>query len=272
MKKLLVWVGVILVLLLSISAVTVYRIRDIKGDMTGAPTLRQELNNRYLKTVADTTFVKISDGFQLHDSIYFKDETYTKQQIQALPTDNQLVVGLRNYGSTIKALPFGVTLANLFATQTTLADGVYYTALFEIKDTITVTGVGWVQQTQGSYTADNYNGVAIYTVSGGTDTKLVETVNDGNIWKAVAGSSTKAFPTTQILLPGNYKISALWNASATPTAPIVYAHTTVGGNITYLLPNNQKISATLSAQTSMPASVVGSSLTSVSNYLGIWLY
>jgi len=221
---------------------------------------------------ADARYVKSAGSFQLKDSIYFKEDVYTKKQVQQLPIQDELVSGLQSYGSTIKALPFGLSLSNLFATQTTLSDGVYYTALFEIKDTITVTGVGWVQQTQGNYTSDNYNGVAIYTISGGTDTKLVETVNDGNIWKAAAGSSTKSFPTTQTLLPGNYKISAMWNASATTTAPIVYAHTTVGGNIIYLLPNNQKISATLSAQTSMPASVVGSSLTSVSNYLGIWLY
>jgi hypothetical protein len=197
---------------------------------------------------------------------------YTKKEVQNIRIKDALVAGLQAYGSTVKALPYGLSLSNLFATQTTLADGVYYSALFEIKDTITVTGVGWVQQTQGAYTSDNYNGWAIYTISGGTDTKLVETANDGNIWKAAAGSSTKAFPTTQTLLPGNYKISAIWNASATTTAPIVYAHTIVGGNITYLLPNSQKISATMSAQTTMPGSVVGSSLTSVSNYLGIWLY
>lgn len=197
---------------------------------------------------------------------------YTKQEIQNLPIQDELVAGLRLYGSQVKALPFGVALPHLFASTATLTDGLAYYALFEIKDTITVTGVGWVQQTQGAYTADGYNGFAINTISGGTDTKFVETVNDGNLWKAVLGSATKAFAEPVVLLPGNYKISALWNSSASTTAPAIYAHTAGSANLTYLLPNSQKVSGTIAAQSTMPTSVANSSLVHNGNYLGLYLY
>lgn len=45
------------VVFISIGAVTTYRIRDIKGDTTGAPTLRQELTSRYVKSVVNDSLL-----------------------------------------------------------------------------------------------------------------------------------------------------------------------------------------------------------------------
>jgi len=239
--------------------------------LVGLATFAQ-LNAALTVKKADARYVKSAGSFQLKDSIYFKEDVYTKKQVQQLPIQEQLIVGLQNYGSTVKALPFGVTLSDLFASTTTLLDGVIYDNYIQVKDTVTITGVGWVQQTTGAYTADGYNGWAIYSTTGGVDTKIVETANDGNIWKAATSVATKAFPTPQVLLPGNYKILALYNTSAQTTAPIIYAHTAVSGNIIHLLPNSQKMSGTLTGQTTMPSTVTNSGLTNATNYLGFYLY
>lgn len=240
---------IVIAAFIALGAVTPLRISDVVG-------LYTELANR----------PKISDGVNPWDYVY------SKKQVQALPIQEQLIVGLQNYGSTVKALPFGVTMSDLFASTTTLLDGVIFDAYVQIKDTVSITGVGWVQQTTGAYTADNYNGWAICSTTGGVDTKIVETANDGNIWKAAVGVAQKAFPAPQVLLPGNYKILALYNTSAPTTAPIIYAHTAVSGNIIYLLPNSQKMTGTLTAQTTMPSTVTNSGLTNATNYLGFYLY
>jgi len=225
---------------------------------------------------ANSLYPQIDQGFQLKDTFYTETESralfYTKKQVQSLPIQDELVSGLQSYGSTIKALPYGIALPHLFASNSTMVDGTLWDIYVQIKDTVTITGVGYVQHTQGAYTADQYNGFAIYSTSGGTDTKVVETPNDGNLWKAAAGNVTKAFTTPQVLLPGNYKICAVWNASATTTAPVVYTHTGVSANITYLLPNSQKITGTVTSQNTMPSTIANSSLTSQSTSLGIYLY
>lgn len=260
MKKLFLFVFILVLAILSYAQVPV---------KPNQPYVKTVDANTYFGTKIsnDTLFLKVSDAISA--TSYF----YTKQQTQALLINTQLIVGLQSYGSPLKALPFGVTMSDLFSSNSTMVDGTLWNMLLEVKDTITVTGVGYVQHTQGAYTSDQYNGFAIYSTTGGTDTKVVETVNDGNIWKAASNSKVeKAFATPQVLLPGNYKICAVWNASATTTAPILYTHTGVSANITYLLPNSQKISGTVAVQNSMPTTIANSSLTSQSNFLGIYLY
>lgn len=263
MKKLIFIISLLLFAAISPAQI---RISQIQGDTSGAATLKTELKNRDTRAVADGRYFLVSNGVPAAN-LY-----YTKKQVLNIRVKDELVSGLQAYGSQVKALPYGVALPHLFASTATILDGVYYSALFEIKDTIIINGVGWVQQTPGQYVADGYNGFSIYSCSGGTDTKVFETANDGNIWKASAGNATKAFSSQQTLLPGNYKLAALWNSSSTTVSPAIYAHTAVSGNIIYLLPNNQKMSGTYTGQSSMPPTVTGSNLVSTANYLGLYLY
>ena len=60
----------------------------------------------------------------------------------------------------------------------------------------TITGVKWYQTVAGNYTGDNYNGVGLYSYSGGTITLVASSTNDANIWKATANTvGSKAFTT-----------------------------------------------------------------------------
>jgi hypothetical protein len=96
------------------------------------------------------------------------------------------------------------------------------------KETI-ATGVQWFQGTQGVYTANNTNGVALYSVNPTTYvvTKIAESTNDGNIWKGSTGSvQTKDFATPVTIQPGLYYIGALYSSSAQTTAPVVWGTAT----------------------------------------------
>lgn len=124
-------------------------------------------------------------------------------------------------GSTIKAEPVlgNITRAQLSLTMTD-QDQLFMVVYLPVAATIT--GVKWWQVTQGSYTANNYNGWQLYSLSGGTLTTIDSTVNDGTIWKGTGSTlQSKAFSTTHALAAGVYVVSALYCRSAETTAPAI---------------------------------------------------
>lgn len=217
MKNFLKHLVLIVLLIAGISAVTVYRIRDIQGDKVGDPTLKQELANRYTKPTADTTFVKVADGFQLSDSVYFKDDVDALFLAKTIGMYNLLI----NLGSDVKGVPVGANFAN--TSNVALADNIQYFGMCYVPNDVTVTGIRFVQAVAGNYTPDNTNGIALYSYSGTTYTKVVETTNDTgdpNIFEASANTVvTKAFSTPSAITKGFYAVSFLYNSSAQTTAP-----------------------------------------------------
>jgi hypothetical protein len=125
----------------------------------------------------------------------------------------------------------------------------------------TITGVKWIQQTQGVYTGDNYNGWGLYSYSGGTLTLVASSTNDSEIWKGAGNSAqTKAFSSPYSAAAGVYFVAWLYCQSAQTTAPTIAAKATLQAGSDGFLTNSAKISSSLSAQTSLPASTAASSL------------
>lgn len=267
MKKLLHILLITAFVLLAASP-AIYRIRDIKADVTGGLTLRQELDARYLKTVTDTTFVKIDSAVTAYS--YF----YTKSQIDARKPKSTMFEALKLLGFNAKALPIGVeSSVNMFPSNAALTDGMVYWVLFQAKTDTVITGVSWLQQTQGVYTADAYSGFGLHSLSGGTLTKITQTVDDASLFKVAAFAvGSKAFPSPQTLTPGIYAISGVWNASATSTAPVIYNFGAMSANVSTLLANSVKITASLAIQTSIPSPQLMSGLTANSAIQGFWVY
>lgn len=139
---------------------------------------------------------------------------------------------------------------------------------------MTITGVKWIQATQGNYTANNYNGVALYTLSGGTYTRVAQSTDDGNIWKASANTlSSKAFSSTYSASAGLYFIACLYCQSAQTTAPALYSTpSTVFQNYTLDFTNSSKIQGLITSQTSLPTSFAGSSASVTTPGLYLSLY
>jgi hypothetical protein len=184
-----------------------------------------------------------------------------------------LLHALQMLGSEIKALPIGVF--QLLGSTYTLVDGRSIGQLFVIDKAVTITGAAFVQQTQGNYTADNYNGFALLSVNKttGVATKVTETADDGNIWKAAAlAKVSKAFPAPVTLQPGVYALMAVWNASATTQAPVVYAHVAIGTQYKKTSGGVLDISFYIDPKNSFGATENISAGLALSNVTGFWLY
>jgi hypothetical protein len=138
---------------------------------------------------------------------------------------NKDLLGLQALGSPVKSSPIGT--AFMPATGSSLvASRSYFNAIIVEKE-ITITGAMWYQSTQGVYigTGGNYNGIALYSQSGGTLTLIDSTARDTTIWKASNATwNQKAFAGgSRTLQPGVYYLLALANplAGTFGTAPVI---------------------------------------------------
>lgn len=155
-------------------------------------------------------------------------------------------------GSTIKAQSFDSEM-NTTTTVRGLADGRIEFQSVYISQAATITGAWFLQVTQGNYTADNYNGIGLYSYSAGTLTLVASTTNDGNIWKTAASTyASKAFSTPYSAAAGVYYVGFLYNSSAQTTAP------SVGGKVSAAVLNGSITSNSASffhyktSQTALP--------------------
>ena len=176
-------------------------------------------------------------------------------------------------GSTIKGVT--LTASDFKPTATTaLSSGVLYLFPVYIPITTTVTGVKFMQGVQGVYSATNYNGVGLYSVSSGTLTLQASTTNDGNFWKGTANTwQTKPFSSTYSAAAGVYYIGVLYSGSQTTAPTISVSQPSSGNNLPLLdFTNGNKLSSTLNAQTSLPTPQAMSA-TSVNNTMwAVYIY
>lgn len=247
------------VILLSIAAVTKYKLQNIEGI---APTLTPtELN--YVDGVTSNIQTQLNGKGDLATATEATSLFYTKQQSEALKNGNNLLESLQRIGTVMKGVPNGVSINSIMNGTSPLTDGTCYYLMFDVADTVVWTGVDFVLNVAGNYTGDNYNGFALHSVTAaGAITKITETANDANLFKATAYTlGTKAFPTPQTVLPGTYMISTHWNASATTTAPTIYTWGTITSNMGLVMLNGNKVAGYLTSQTATPASTTGTGLT-----------
>jgi hypothetical protein len=159
-------------------------------------------------------------------------------------------------GSVIKAEPVMGGLNILNATIAQVSTQFAITAVY-LPKAATITGVKWYQSVAGNYTANNYNGVGLYTYSGGTLTLVASSTDDGNIWKATSNTwSSKAFSATYAAAAGLYFIGEVYNSSAQTTAPSFggTVQAVNAGVVVADFTNSAKLVGLLAAQTSLPAS------------------
>lgn len=229
-----------------------------------------------MNDIGDSLDVMRSDavyGVALADSNVYNGGYQTPRGVDVKivqEAKNSLLTEIRAMGASVVALPIGTSL--LMGTYRTMTDGDLILQAFHITKTEPVTGVRFIQRTQGAYTAADYNGFALYSVSGTTLTKITETANNGDLWKGTGYTlQTAAFPSVQILTPGIYYVAAVYNQSAETSAPSVYSFNTIGA-IHQLVTGGLRISGTLSSQASLPATISNNSVSSGDHIFGIWLY
>lgn len=187
--------------------------------------------------------------------------------------DNEVIKAYKALGSVILAQSVGTTAAHITGAQTQFQNQVVTFQAVWLPVAATITGVKWYQVTAGVYTANNYNGVGLYTYSGGTLTLVASSTDDGNIWKATSNTySSKAFSGTYSASAGLYFVGALYCRSAVTTLPQIGGPTSApnaaipGIDFT----NSAKLSANIGSQTSLPSTQAMSGLTGNTNGINTW--
>lgn len=168
--------------------------------------------------------------------------------------DKSFLKTLQALGSVIQYTSIG----NDILTQTaTLSDGTARYIAIYIDRSSTITGVKWYQSTIGNYTADNFNGIGLYSYSGGIMTQVAITANNGNIWKASSNTyPSEAFTSPYSASPGVYFLAMLYNQSAQVAAPVFATATPYGtaNHVVFDLTNGAAIMGTITGQNTLPAS------------------
>jgi len=186
------------------------------------------------------------------------------------------LVAMQAMGSSIKGYNLCVPNMSLITiSYASITSGLFLLYPIYIPKTTTITGVRWFQTTQGNYTANNYNGVALYSVSGGTLTRVDSSANDGTIWKTSSNSwGSKAFSNTYSASSGIYYVGILYSSSAQTTAPAFGASaTTINAFVKYSdFTNSLKLSQFQSSITILPTTISAGSTSSTSNNVALYLY
>src|SRR5215467_13884153 len=131
-----------------------------------------------------------------------------------MATTDNLSGGTSELGSSIIAQSFGIGTANCSSFAGFL-DSTAFLVMVHVLKPVTATGVMFVQTQQGSYTADNYNGIGLYSFSSPHLTLIASSTNDGTLWKQGSPLLKKQpFSSTIALQAGMYWICALYNNSA----------------------------------------------------------
>lgn len=270
--------------ILGIAASNIIRIRDIQGDKTGDPTLKQRLG-----ALADSTYLsgiksnvqdqtdsiklalvdkvdKLTDGFSLTDSFYTETEVnFIKATLQRGKFSRQIE---RLTGTDYL---FPIAAPSTLTSTLTMTDGYAYYTLYEVTDTVVVNTFQYILSTQGAYTPDNYNGIALLSYNPSTKvyTKIVETANDGTMWSQTASTlQTKTFA-NQTLFPGFYAVAINYNASASTTAPVIATYGTTNSVISLIY--GHQLVGVRTAQAAIPSTEDYSNLFGIGQIVGIIL-
>lgn len=154
----------------------------------------------------------------------------------------------------------------------TLTDGTAIYDLYKIEKTTTVSKFAFILATQGNYTADNYNGIALLSYNPTTKvyTKIIESTDNGNIWKATALTLQEISFTPQVLQPGFYAVCTIWNATGTVTAaPVIKGFATIYQYNSVFI--GHQLCGTRAAQATIPSTESYSNLSSSNTPSGIYL-
>lgn len=166
-------------------------------------------------------------------------------------------------GASPKLLPLGLDFQQV-TTTFALSDQLARFIPYLVPSTMDIEGVWFYQSTQGNYTGDEINGMALYSYDGaGNLTKVAETTNDANFWKGASSTwIKKAFSAVYTAAPGMYWVEFVYNYSAQITAPVIGA--VANGNtaaMNALFTNSVQLHSSKTAQITFAATHTMASLT-----------
>lgn len=167
--------------------------------------------------------------------------------------DDNWIDGIAALGSTIKADSLGCPLF-LATTAVGLSSQVVRFCAVYLNKAATLTGVAVHIKTAGNFTGNNFNGVAIYSYSGGTLTKQADSSNSGSWWQGSTGFVQIPFTSQLSASKGLYFVALMYSSSSQTTQPQLsgLAALDVTGKVAPLTTNGAKVHAvSLNLQTNL---------------------
>jgi hypothetical protein len=186
----------------------------------------------------------------------------------------QILTGYQTLGSAFKSILMSNPSISNITQPLPLSTGQLRGVAVYVPIAVTVQGVKWYQTTIGAFTSAGFNGVALFSYSGGTLTRIVASADSEATWETAATNSwgSVAFTSPQAISVGLYYICVLFNGGATAPAiggTVNSANANVNlGDFT----NSAELSFNLSSQTTMPSSINMSSVTVSANNPAVYLY
>jgi hypothetical protein len=220
---------------------------------------QQVWKNRSIYSVVDTASTiatKSNVALKLNSS----DTASLSNRINTKQTDLDILQAL---GFEIKAEPYGVSLANV-TSQLLLTTARMYLYPFSWNKDDSIRGIAFFNRSATTLTQNNYNGVAIYSLSGGTLTRETFTANNGTFWDNTA-NTWKTQPITPFFLTrGTYYLG--YQVSGSAGVPTIASGQIMQTGLTELPsainPNGIEISTyTPNATTSPPTTIAMSGTT-----------
>jgi len=199
------------------------------------------------------TIAAFKTALRIADEGNATDYFYLKTEVDSLIVGAKkpgLLLDLALIGSDVISVPYGASTYG--AKGSAVTSGRMYGMMHIVREAITVTGVEYGQSVSApSFTANNYNGFDLCSVSADVLTQITKTVNDAAAF-ATYGYFRKAFPEPVVLQPGIYFVRALWSASTTTTAPaLTVCATASNSDLETILGTTLKTSFYKSSQTDL---------------------
>jgi len=184
-------------------------------------------------------------------------------------SDDNTYRALQLLGSSIKGYTVGFPVLPSSNAIALTSGTITWTAVY-VPVGQTLTGIKVDISTAGSYTSTGYNGVALYSISGGTLTQVATSTTSTTVWTG-SGWVSIPFASTYTATEGVYFVAMLYQQSAQTTAPKINAISTPGGYPALDFTNSYKLGGT-SSGTTLPSSQAASGITAASTQYHILLY
>jgi len=210
--------------------------------------------------ISDTTTMLSSYNTRINGKLNISDTASLSNRINLKQTDLDL---LQTVGYGIKAEPYGCTYSNVTSTLALTSTGIsFYPFNWNVSDSIR--GIAFFNRLVSlAVTPSNYNGVAIYSLSGGTLTRLTFTANSGTFWDGAANTWKTQAITPFFLAKGTYYLG--YQASAASGLPTIASGTIMQTGFieppSAVNTNGVKISSVIVNNTTTPPSSVAMSAT-----------
>jgi hypothetical protein len=182
---------------------------------------------------------------------------------------------IRRLGSKVVGQPLNLSMNQVVGSMNATNQQGIWSNLIVYEDGL-IDGLYFWQALQGAYTANGFNGAALFTLdeSDGTLTQVAISANNGNTWKGATQSRQAiAFTTPYDAVAGLYYTCALYCQSAQTTQPQIgvgssMSNVAVG---TMDFPNSIKLNALYSSMgTSIPSSILMSHASMAANNIRPW--